>query len=322
MHKQIFVAIAAGVLAFVQPLPAGDVIRRIAFGSCNRQDLPQPIWAAVADFQPQLWIWLGDNIYGDTDDMEVLRAKWDRQKSHPAYAALRSSAMVLGIWDDHDFGRNDAGSEYPFKEASKKLLLDFLDEPADSGRRGREGIHDCRLFGPEGRQVAVVLLDTRTFRSPRGSSGGLLGEAQWKWLEETLRGSSAQVHVICSGSQILPSEHTHEKWADHPADRQRLLELLDRLAKPGVILLSGDRHFGEISTLTAGNRVFHELTTSGMTHHWMSFPGEKNALRSGRPVVRKNFGTLEINWDARTMTASIRGVDGDVLESTVLPLAP
>jgi alkaline phosphatase D len=89
-----------------------------------------------------------------------------------------------------------------------------------------------------------------------------------------------------------------------------------------VILLSGDRHFGEISKFSDGSTVVHEVTSSGMTHHWMSFPGEKNALRIGQPVVRKNFGTLEIDWDAGTLTAALRGVDGNALESIVLPLAP
>ncbi len=46
-------------------------ISRIAFGSCAGQDQPQPIWEAVLAQDPQLWIWAGDNIYGDTEDMEL-----------------------------------------------------------------------------------------------------------------------------------------------------------------------------------------------------------------------------------------------------------
>ncbi len=107
-------------------------ITTIAFGSCDRQDLPQDIWKAVAQNQPDLWIWTGDNIYGDSDDMKVLHDKYMKQKSGKDYSAFRKKTQITGIWDDHDFGVNDGGKEYPYKRESKKLMLDFLDVPRDA----------------------------------------------------------------------------------------------------------------------------------------------------------------------------------------------
>lgn len=290
---------------FLQLSMAGS-LDRIAFGSCNRESLPQPLWKPIADFHPKLWIWLGDNIYGDTDDMALLAAKWKTQKDHPGYAALRRSCEVVGTWDDHDYGVNDGGKEFPAKAGSAALFLDFLDVPADAPRRAREGVYDARTFGEPGRQVMVILLDVRTHRDKKQSGGDILGRAQWEWLEETLAASQANVHIFCSGSQILSGEHRHEKWVDYPDARARLLGLAARL--PGVIFLSGDRHFGELSRLESPPVL--EATSSGLTHFWKDFPGEPNAHRVGEIFAALNFGTLEIDWPKRSCTLSLRDENG------------
>ena len=88
-----------------------DVVRRIVFGSCIRQDRPQPIWTAVQAVEPDLLVLLGDNIYGDSDDMDVLRAKWDRLATDPGFRAIADAVPLLATWDDHDYGRNDAGAD-------------------------------------------------------------------------------------------------------------------------------------------------------------------------------------------------------------------
>lgn len=308
--------IAALALATAIPA-AADAPTRIAFGSCNRQDLPQPLWKPIAAFDPQIWIWLGDTIYGDTLDMEELERKWNQQKSNPDYARLTSTATILGTWDDHDYGANNAGFTYRRKKESQQLILDFLDEPPDSPRRARQGIHDARTFGPEGRKVMVVLLDVRYFRAAPRTGGDILGEAQWIWLEKTLRSSDADIHLICSGTQILPQEHRYEKWADYPVSRQRLIDLLRELDTPGAVLLSGDRHIAEITRLPAadGHPAIVELTTSGMTHSWRDFPGEENSLRVGEPFTDLNFGTLEIDWPARSMTLAVRDLSGNAVRT-------
>jgi alkaline phosphatase D len=287
-------------------------LERVAMGSCNRQSEPQPLWEPILAFQPQLWIWLGDNVYGDTTNMAELARKYSEQKNNPGYSKLLSSVPVVGLWDDHDYGDNDSGFNFPKKRESQKLFLDFFDEPADSPRRKRDGIYDARSFGPDGKKVLVVLLDVRFWRPPPNSGGDILGEAQWRWLEKTLRESDAQVHLLCSGTQFLPTEHRWEKWNDYPDSRRRLLKLLARLKPPGTVLLSGDRHFSEIMSTENpyGGPDLHELTSSGLTHFWKNFPNEKNSLRLGEPFVDLSFGTLEIDWDARRIELAIRNAKG------------
>src|SRR3954471_9651890 len=108
---------------------AGPALERIAFGSCNREYKPQPLWKPIRDNRPDLWIWLGDIVYGRADDLPDLARRYRVEKEWPDYQALRKQARVLGVWDDNDFGVSDGGKENPHKIDSQRLLLDFLDEP-------------------------------------------------------------------------------------------------------------------------------------------------------------------------------------------------
>lgn len=304
-------------------LRAGDngAVSRIAFGSCNRHDLPQPLWEPISAFRPQIWIWLGDNIYGDTEDMAVLEEKWKLQKSQPSYAAFRAfGAVIEGVWDDHDYGVNDGGRDYPAKTASQKLFLDFLDVPTGDPRRSHEGIYSTRTFGPPEREVRLILLDVRTHRDKPRTGGDILGTAQWEWLEGVLANSRSVVHLIASGSQILPSEHRFEKWADYPASRERLLGLLESHRIANVFMISGDRHHAEISQLATDSLFLTEVTSSGMTHSLEKNTGEPNALRIGRVFGGLNFGTLELDWESAAATASIRDRSGRPVEQVTVPL--
>ncbi|MBC7821963.1 MAG: alkaline phosphatase family protein, partial [Planctomycetaceae bacterium] len=154
------------LLCVTRPVSAQEPLQRIAFGSCAKQDKPQPIWDAVVETKPQLFLFIGDNIYGDTEDMTVLKQKWDLLGAQPGYQKLKQTCPVLATWDDHDYGANDAGAEYPKKRESQQLFQDFFGIPKDSPRRQREGVYHAEIFGPPGRRVQILLLDARYFRGP------------------------------------------------------------------------------------------------------------------------------------------------------------
>lgn len=286
------------------------------------------MWAPIRQNNPQLWIWLGDNIYGDTDDMAVMKQKYDLQQSHPEYRKLTASTPIVGIWDDHDYGKNDAGVEYSYKQASQELMLDFLGEPKDSPRRQQEGAYASYTYGPAGKQVKVILLDARYFRDSLqkenktylpNENGTLLGEQQWQWLEAALTNSPAQLHVIGNGIQIIPEEHAYEKWANFPNERKRLFDLLAKTKAKGVILLSGDRHIAEISRYEdprIGYPVY-EVTASGLTHSATNNNGEPNRYRVGSLINQLNFGVMTIDWDKKPLpvTLEVRGLENKVMTS-------
>jgi len=132
------------------------VVSRIAFGSCVNQDKPQPIWDAVVDTKPQHFVFLGDNIYADTEDMEVMKAKYALLGKQPGYIKLKATCPIHATWDDHDYGANDGGAEYPKKKESQQVFLDFFEVPKDDPRRTREGVYSSTVFGPTGMCSATI----------------------------------------------------------------------------------------------------------------------------------------------------------------------
>jgi alkaline phosphatase D len=297
----------------------------IAFGSCNNQDEPQPLWPAIVQTKPDLWVWLGDNIYGDTRNMDTLASKYNRQQQHPGYQALLQNTAVTGTWDDHDYGFNDAGGEHAQKAQSQQLFLDFMGVPADAPLRNQEGIYRSYTLGEGEQKVKILLLDGRYHRDPFNElfglylpnfGGDILGEAQWQWLERELTNSDAQIHLIASGMQLLPTGHAYTSWAAYPNARKRLLRLLEATHPANPILLSGDRHVGELAKikLEGYRQPLYEITSSGMTHH--REPSKRgNRHRIGQQVGALNFGILQIGWEeaATNVTLQIRGVQNEVL---------
>lgn len=317
-------------------LDLSEQLTSIAMGSCNRQNNPQDYWPFIADQNPDLWIWLGDNIYADTENMDAMAAMYDRQFTNEYYQDFRAAIPILGLWDDHDYGVNDGDYRYPKKEESKELMLDFLEVADDAPVRSRAGTYQSYLVGPSGKRVKIILLDARWFREelqpddPNGNryhpnpDGLLLGEEQWTWLEEELGMDDAEVYLIGSGIQILPEEQFFEKWANFPTARQRLLDLLvsSRAAdQKQVVLLSGDRHISELSKIELNglSQPVYELTSSGLTHSYLA-ADEPNAYRQGPLVVVRSFGVLQIDWDTQPaqLKAEILSISGELLYEHVL----
>lgn len=312
--------------------PAADALLRMAFGSCAKESRPQPIWDAILALRPQLYLGLGDNIYGDTEDMEVLRAKWQKLADIPGFKRLRQQCRVMMTWDDHDFGVNDGGADYPKRRESQQVFLDFLGEPSDSPRRQQEGVYTSALFGPPHQRVQVILLDTRYHRSPLKSkaerkpnegpyepnpdpNATILGEAQWQWLEAQLK-VPARLRLIGTSIQFVAEDHGWEKWANFPHERQRFIDLLKQTKAEGVIFLSGDRHLAEISMMDAGlTYPLYDVTASGLTEAARVFRRlEVNRHRVATMNWGNHFGFITIDWhrDPPVVSLQIRDEDGDI----------
>ena len=312
--------------------PQDRVVSRIAFGSCAGENLPQPIWEHVIGAKPDLFLFIGDNIYGDTEDMDVLRAKYGKLGAQPGFARLRQSVPILATWDDHDFGVNDGGVEYPMKRESQQVFLDFFGVPRESPRRTREGVYHAEVFGPAGKRLQVILLDTRYHRSalvrrPPGETGSrpykatedlnstVLGAAQWSWLEEQLR-VPADVRIIASSIQVVPEDHGWEKWMNFPHERERLFRLIRDTRATGVLFVSGDRHLAELSMMDGGvGYPLYDVTASALNRSSKGWrPYEANRHRVGTMNWGDNFGLIEIDWDhpRKRIRLQIRDEDGDL----------
>jgi alkaline phosphatase D len=286
---------------------SNKVIENIVFGSCSNQAMDQTYWNIIASKNPDLFIWMGDVIYSDTEDMDEHKKQYDILKSKADYSSFIQKISVIGIWDDHDYGVNDGGANYPKKNDSKKLFLDFLDIPSKDKVNKHQGLYTSYTFGQDMRTVKIYLLDARYFRSelkpssiegrrydPQ-SNGTILGDEQWKWLENEVKNSKATYNIFVSGIQVIPDDHGYEKWGNLPHERKRFLDLIEKSKVKNPIIISGDRHIAELSEYTFQDfsGVITELTSSGLTH---SFVGAKeyNAYRLGELFDGKNFGQIKL----------------------------
>lgn len=316
-----------------------DPVQRIAFGSCAEQNKAQPIWQQVLAAKPDLFVFLGDNVYADTDDPAELRAAYDALAAQPGFQQLRASTEIVATWDDHDYGQNDIGADYVSKDASRQIMLDFFAEPEDSPRRSQPGgIYTSYLYGDPGQRVQLILLDLRWARSElvsvqseqrrrqrelqnRGpyeanlaADAVLMDEAQWQWLERELQ-VQADLRIIGSSIQLLAEFTGWETWANYPKERQRLIELLARYQQEPVVIISGDVHWAELSLIeeTASPWPLVELTSSGLTEEWSAI--SPNRHRHGEAYAEANFGLLEIDWNRNPVAIGLRitNVEGERL---------
>jgi alkaline phosphatase D len=342
-RRDALVQMGAGALAFSAPAFAQSAqdkpLWRIAFGSCARQNKDQPIWDSINAQKPDLFVFLGDNIYADTTDPEEMREKYAALAAKPGFQRLRATTPIVATWDDHDYGANDSGAAYEMKDESRRQFCDFWDEPADSARRTQEGgIFTARMFGPEGRRVQVILPDLRWNRQPENSRPGffslarqylkgqvmrgraiggpygtvddpeavkMLGAAQWRWLEDQLK-APADLRIIGSSLQVLSQGTGWEAWDQFPAEQARIERLIGEARN--VVLISGDVHYGELSKLERANSApLYELTSSGLTEVWATLPPNTRRVDAYRG---RNFGVIDIDWDAQQVRLQVRDETG------------
>ncbi|MGJ8656154.1 MAG: alkaline phosphatase D family protein [Akkermansiaceae bacterium] len=335
MKKQLttitlYLTLCLSFVSAKEPAQDTSPLTKLACGSCfkpNYKSAPN-IWPVIADTKPQAFLFMGDCIYADTHDMDVMRQKYQALTELPAYAKFSKQHKIIPIWDDHDYGVNDAGEEYPEKAQSQKIFLDTYGFPEDHPARSRKGIYHTYTQGPEGKVTQIINLDTRYHRSAldrrkvgrrqeyfpvTDPKATMLGDAQWAWLEAELK-KPADLRIIVSSIQIISSEHRFEKWSNIPAERQRFLDLLKKSNVKRVVILSGDRHLAEISKLTPADTNLNfdliELTSSGLTH--ASAPKGPNKYQvPGSFANVINFGTLDIDWSNKIPKVSLAILDRD-----------
>ena len=313
--------------AVPQPLSGtSSPLQRIAFASCIDQNAPQPLWETILGDRPDLFIFGGDNVYCEMPySLANLRRAYAKAAESEGMARLRRTVPHMAIWDDHDYGVNDGGAEFPFKAESKAEFLDFWKVAAGDARRGREGLYTAQVYGPPGQRVQVIMLDVRWFRSPwkvtsqRNAPGKeryvpdadpaktMLGEDQWAWLEGALR-QPADLRLVVSGIQVVAEGHGWERWGNFPLERERLYRLIGKTRANGVVFLSGDRHIGALYREADGTPYpFVEMTSSGVTHPWRA-ASEAGSNRLGDLYTDFHYGSVEIDWEARAVRLAIKDI--------------
>ena len=294
---------------------------KIALGSCLHQDHPAPIWDAVNDNNIDSFFFLGDNIYGDVPSGLPWKLKRSYDKQKKVLPSWLMSKQIHVIWDDHDYGKNDGGGSYRFKEYAQDLYIDFWDIPDNDPRANREGIYYQQLQNINGLRVLFVGLDTRYFRSNIEEKDDVylpnlepdatfLGDKQWEWLKDTLK-QEHDLLIMASSIQVLATEHRFEKWSNIPSERNKLLTLLESLDSR-VIVVSGDRH-------RAGLYQYNDITEiTASSLNRPTYSEETDSLLLGKTYTENNFGLISIEKDI--VEISVINVDNKTLESIILEI--
>ena len=324
---------------------------RIAFGSCSKSWKPQDIWAEIAQTNPELFLFLGDVVYTDEKveekmgTVKALNEAYRHFSTVMEFQRFRKNIPVLATWDDHDYGLREGGTEFHLKDVTRNLFLDFWGVPKSDPRRNQVGgIYTSHEFGPPGRRVQIILLDTRFSRSPlltlpedeferarlsgfgpyqpdTDPSARMLHDMQWVWLEKQLQ-QPAQLRLICSSIPFAAGFRGWESWANFPLERLRFIRLIDKTRASGIIFLTGDIHYGDLSCETRDVPYpIWDLTSSGLTHFWPT-PGPNLNRAYPQTVHTRNFGLVHIRLDLDDplVILEIRGVNGKTMVQHTLRL--
>ena len=308
---------------------------RIVFGSCaDIDDATAETWRAIRARTPDALVLIGDTPYIDTTDLATQRTRYRAFAAQPDFAALAARTPVHCTWDDHDIGANDTDGNLKGKENARRAFVEYR----GTGRCGHEdqGVYSSFRHGP----VEVFVLDTRWFARTEPSRDdaalpSLLGETQWRWLEEGLAESTAPVKVIASSMVFhdLASPTKKDHWGAYPHEFERLARFIGARRIDGVVLVSGDIHRSRVvrhATAALAGYDLHEFTTSPL--HKRAFAETREGI-AGLLFDRgeqKSFLVLEVRAEdaagsskarvvARIENAAGEAVDERTLEFGATP---
>ena len=248
--------------------------------------------------KPDFMVWLGDNVYlreGDWNSKTGIYYRWTHSRSIPEIQPYLASVHQYGTWDDHDYGPNDSDRGFWNKKMTRQAFIDFHGNPEpiydNEGITTRFEWSDCEFF----------LLDNRWWKSPNGDSSNnknYFGRLQIRWLIDNLISSTATFKFICTGGQILNPVQVFENYSNYESEKKYLFEQLENNNIKGVIFLTGDRHFSELSKLRLSNgKTIFDFTSSTFTAgFYKDACKENNTLRVDNTCYAgRNFAKVEVS---------------------------
>ena len=321
---------------------------KIAFGSCADQDKPQPLWTLIEKQKPDLFLFMGDNVYAKLPEQKPISEQYKKLNQIPEFISFIQKTPIMAIWDNNDYGSQDLGADYPDKENSRKDFLIQWPYVKDSLEIGQQGIYHAKIIGGEsvgkkkkkrlvGPQVQVIMLDTRWGRSPirynpdttdymkpylpwdeNDTEHQFLSTAQWEWFEEQLN-KKADFRIVVSSVQLIANEHSFQKWGNFPKERQRFFDLLKKTKVKNLIVLSGDRHIGTMAKMEIkGWGTLYDITASSINKSKNFTETDPSYLF---PVISsENYGTISFDWSKKTALIELRDKDDNVKADLKLPI--
>ncbi len=312
----------------------------IALGSClfindKKSDRPGEGYGKGTDILPEItkknpdmMLWLGDNVYYREPDFYSKPAMDERYKdarNTEDMQALLANTINLATWDDHDFGPNNSDRSYRMREETLDIFKRYWANPS-YGTEETKGVFTKYKYS----DVELFFMDDRYHRAPNrldSEDKAFFGEAQLQWLMDSLVGSSATFKLVIVGNQATNKMHNYESLFAYKHEYNKLMNFLKEQDIPGVVFISGDRHFTELLKTNRGRDYpIYEFTSSPLSSSSYSTLDESeeynNPQRVEGTVVYKdqNFGMIRVTGkeDDRKLTLQTYGSEGKKLwEKTI-----
>lgn len=304
-------------------------------GSCAlmNTDITRGVFPGVANWifyrmkrkKGDFMVWLGDNSYyfypkqySSYNDMFKRQLKIRRYYNH-LYRDFLAQHANYAIWDDHDYGPGDGNKNFALKDSSLKIFKGFWPNTYPEGGQFKGNYFSFRYYDAE-----FFMTDNRYFREVPKDSAAMLGETQMIWLKNKLLMSDAAFKFICVGTPVLDENGIGESYSQYPKERSELFDFISGNNIKGVVFLSGDKHFSEVSRHDWKGYPLYDFTCSPLTSLPLPlklFGIYYNSWRvRGTEYPFRNFGKVRITGpkDNRSVKFEIYGRSGVLRRSLIV----
>jgi alkaline phosphatase D len=275
------------------------------------------VFESIVSAEPDMMLWLGDNVYLREVDFQSYSGylyRYTHTRTLPEMQELLKACPNYAIWDDHDYGPNDADASWIHRDWAQEAFKTFWANPSYGAPSGANNIATAFRFN----DVEFFLLDNRSQRihhNNRTQDIHVLGDEQIDWLIAALNKSKAPFKMVAVGGQFLNTVDRHENMANFP-ERQEIIDRIEEEHIHGVVFLTGDRHCTDMSRIELeGGAVIHDLTVSPLTSSAYDNSDEPNDLRvDGTTVPFRNFAELNFSGPRKNRSLKIVVKDANGVE--------
>jgi hypothetical protein len=322
-----------------QTFAVGPATFRFVFGSCARTGSNHMVFETMESLAPLFTLHMGDFHYENIteNDPARFRRAFDKVLASERQASLYRSAPIAYVWDDHDYGPNDADGTHKGRPAALAAYDEYVPHYLDG--ESRQDLHQAFSVG----RVRFLLSDVRSRRTPDDAPDGpdktMLGVDQREWLLGEIERARDRYALVVWVNPVpwIAEKGSGHGWGLYDWERRFIADRIRDAGMTGrMMMLSGDAHMVAIddgtnssfaTRRTSGERGFPVMHAGPFDRYARHKGGPYSHGKAGRRVLFgliqvQQFGLAEVRDDGRLLEVSLSGrdEDGELLDGMSLTL--